>query len=494
MSSWYPLNWLKRESDALQVQERDYISPTKIFVENDGPLYPNRHEPKRDVFEEGDARIAALLDGFYAPQNYLSLFYSLPEIFAPIHEIASRVADATWQLVKYNVTNNEEKIDFNNEAFNRLFEQPNPLQSHRQLVYQSVVYEILTGRTIWHLNIPANIFDNPMENVLTWSNLPAHQVKIIQKKADPYTATDIGDFIQEYRLPGGDGRNRIFPPEQVMPLLHTDFSKPHDLNSSIPLIKGADKAIRNLIPVYEARGTIYIKRGALGLWVNRGKDGNGTFVLNDAERKVIEAMHQADYGITGGKRPTGITSADVDFVRSAMSISELQPFDESLSDAVAIYKVLQVPRHLVPSKDNSTFDNADTDMKSFYTGVIIPWAKKYGQIWTNRFELKRIKRYINPDFSHIEILQENKKEKADVDKVNGETWMNRWKNGACTLNDWIDSFEGTRGIGPVYEKKIFELTPEEREQVMELIGKKPKENEKESSPANSGAKASERTN
>jgi hypothetical protein len=462
-----PSTWFKGQAK----RSYDFASPAplppdKVFIQNDGTINNIRQQ---EYFAEPpeNIRVAALLDSFYGSQNMLTLGMCLPEIFAPIHEIASRVADANWQLVKS--FGDSDNVDYKDETFNRLFTQPNVFQSHKQLVYNAVFYEILTGKTLWHFN-QASFLGNGYKDIIGWFNLPAHKTRAtIKKGIDIYTATSINDIVQDWRHPIGEGKTRVFQPDDVLPIVHFDIDKGYDLNCPVPLIKGAEKAIRNLLPVYEARGVIYIKQGAIGMWVNKGKDANGPFILTDEHKKEIVDAHQQDYGITRGKRPAGYTSADLDFIRTALSIKELEPFSETLADAVAIYATLRVPRHLVPSKDQSTFANADADLKSFYQDVIIPWAGRYAQVWTNGMRLETYRRFIRPDYSHIDILQENKKEKADTDKQNGTTWLERFKAGVCTLNEWISSFDGNKGTEPLYDKKLLEMDPDEENRVLLLL-------------------------
>lgn len=448
------------------------MPPTKVFIERIDDAY--------ETFEYSEGipavldRYSGLFSGFYGAQNYLELFYCLPEVFAPIHEIASRIADANWQLCKEFKTNKEDEVDYKDETFNNLFTAPNPIQDHKSLVYMSVVYEILCGKQFWYWNKPEFSLDAGYKAVKAWYNLPANEVLIKMKdRFDPYSATEIDDFLINYQVPNGLGGMRIFDPEWVGTVLNgTDLK---DLNKVVPPIAGAEKAIRNLIPVYEARGTIYIKRGEMGFIVNRSKDQSGTIPLKEDEKDEINKERYRQHGLQRNQTPIGFSSANIDFVRTSMSIQELQPFDETVADAAAIYSVLRVPPHLIPRKDHSTFNNADADMKNFYSNVIIPWAKKYALIWTNKLKLKEFRRFVRPNFDHVDVLQENKKEKADVDKTNGSVWKERWEAGVCTLNDWIVSFDGVTGKGPMYEKKIYEMTPEEREGGRMIAEGKPEE-------------------
>lgn len=410
-----------------------YQQPTKVFIEReDGEFVRewSEDEPERirDKFYD-------LLHGYHGYSNLIQLFYCLPEVFAPIHEIASRVADCVWELRKdWN-----DEVDYKNETFNRLFMQPNPLVTHKQLIYQAVCYEILTGRQFFQMNRPDTL-NVPgqlpkFENVLTLNNLPAHQVKIEHKTVDPYTATTLDEFVKEYTVPGINGSTRRFTPDQVLPVVHFSLEKPHDMNCSKALILGAEKAIENLLEVYLARKAIYIKRGMLGLVVSKKADDSGPKSLTRRERREIERELTKDYGIHGGQQTIGIASAPVDFVNTNMTIKEMMPFDETLADAVAIYKVLRVPRHLVPSKDQSTFSNAEGDMTSFYIDVIVPWAQGYAQLFTNGFNLAQERRYIFANYDHIGFLQEDEGEKANTSKTNTDVAVLQYEKGIIKKNE-----------------------------------------------------------
>jgi len=429
-----------------RIQTRTGISlPEKVFIGKDADQFEYSHmEPSQLV--------SALLDGYYSNQNYINLFYSVPEVFAPVHEIARRVSDCNWELLKeWN-----DEVDYKDKEFNRLFSTPNPLMDIKDLIYQAVCYELLTGRQFFYMNRPSTL-SNDYENILSWYNLQEPQVKVSQiRNADIYSATTIDDLVTDYRIGG-----RIFDSHNVMPVFNLHLDGNFDLNKCQSYLKGADMAIKNLIPVYQARGVIYIKRGMMGLIVSKKVDQSGSTALLPKEKKALRDEINKDFGLTGGRDTLAISEMPVDFVRTSMSIEELQPFDETLADALAIYKTLRVPQHLVPRKDQSTFNNTESEMTGFYNDVIIPFAKRYASIFTTRMGFDKKRKWIRANYSHIEYLQGDLKKKAEVDQTNGNVYMLRFKNGVCSLNDWVVSTGNSRVTMPLYEKKIFEMTPEE---------------------------------
>ncbi len=82
------------------------------------------------------------------------------------------------------------------------------------------------------------------------------------------------------------------------------------------------------------------------------------------------------------------------------------------------------------------------------------------------------KRYIHADFSHIEVLQENKKERADTDKVTGEVWLQRFNSGVGSLNEWLSAIGNKEISLPVYTKKLGEMNPEELQTVKSFLNMK----------------------
>lgn len=462
--SWYnPNTWGKdivKRNASIEV-------PEKVFIEREfGPDIPMYEYSEIEPSQfRGGYDIEDILYGAYGRQNFITLFYCLPEIFAPVNEIASRVAEATWQLCS---TAND-SVDYKNKAFNRLFEKPNPLMTMKQFVWQSVCYDILTGANFQYLNKPSTLPDE-LDSVLSWWNAPTHQVNIDKKKnVDIYSATSLDDFVSKITVSEA-GNKRIMDIKNVIPFIKFDLQQGNQIDKFKSDLKGAEIAIKNLLPVYEARGVIYIKRGALGFLVSKKSDASGMVSLTSKEKEEAQLTYQQTYGLHRGKNQVGVTAAPLEYVSTSMSIQELQPFEETLADANVIYKTLRVPKHFVPSKDNSTFNNAESDTRAFYDDVILPYANKYAQGWNEKFKIPN--RYIKADFSHIAVLKSNKKDDATVNRTNGQTMLERWQNGVISLNEWIMSFDGEKGVGDIYEKKIFELSSEQVDLVKNIINLK----------------------
>lgn len=395
----------------------------------------------------------------YTDQSLIELFHCVPEIFAPIHEIASRVSDAVWELRKWN----SDQVVYDDPDFNRLFSTPNPEYSYKQHIYEAICYHLVLGKQYFYFNIPDSLaFD--YRNIITWMNLPSDEVKIeYQDKYNPLTATELTDLVKSYKWKYNGQKELEISPNKILPVYNVSLNKVRKQTEGCSPLQSAAKAIDNLVAVYEARNVIYVKRGALGAIVSRKSDASGEMPLTPKEKQEVRDDFNTSFGLDRRKDQYVITGQPVDFIRFGMSIEELQPFEETLADASAIYATLGVPREMMPRQEGATFENFKQAEKILYQRVIIPLATQYAEMFTNYFRLNtgivdsRLKRYITPAFTHVEVLQESKADKATTDKTFGDVYLQRFMNGICTLNEWAIAADGKKGTLPLYDKKIFEM-------------------------------------
>lgn len=453
-----------KEIDLSQFDNLVSLGSQRIYVENT----PYGHEwsftAPAHIMEPDNELLRHTMEALKDPKNCLVLFDVMPEIFAPVNEIATRVSDLKFVLRRFD----DDEIVWDNENFNRLFAQPNPLMDFKKHLWTSVVYEIVCGGSFEYINRPA-LRSSGFESVKTLSNIPANEIYIEEKEDnDPYTATEIKDYIKRIYVKRKSGTDRDFDINNVMMVLNPDLSCSNKIKNFKTKLAGASAAIRNLIPVYQARNQIYVKRGALGFIVGKKKDGDGgTKALTPKEKEDLQRDYNSTYGFHSNKNMFAVSANEVDFVKTSASIQELQPFDETLHDALAIYTVLRVPKHLCPNPKNSTFNNANTDLKSFYEDVIIPMGLLRAQVYTNGLNIEG--HYVDVLTSDIGILQENKKEKAETDAKNGDVQEKRFKNGVGTLNEWIVANGNEKSTDPLYDKRTGEMSEEELQRVKNFI-------------------------
>jgi hypothetical protein len=421
---------------------------------------------EREVVAGSIEGIMELLRGTYTDTNLITLFHSIPEIYSPINEIASRAMTARYILKDLKT---DEPI-YDNEEWNRLMETPNPFQNFGELMYEAICYEIVTGKEYMLFNQPKTMQRFDYKNITSIYNLPSN---LVTPETDEYiklwSATEMSDIIKKFVLLKGTEQEQEFKTERVMYRRMTNLSwDGRKIEGKSPLL-AAEKAIKNLIAVYEARGVIYLRRGSLGMWVSRKKDDSGMIPLTMSEKKNAAKDMNENFGVVGkNKMPFGITSAPIDFVKSTMTIAEMQPFEETHADAAAIYGVLRVPYELAPKRDRVTIGSQQTAERSVYHNVVIPLVRSYCQSVTNKLKLNAIGAYFDADFTQVDVLQENKKDKATVDNINTKTMYRQFLAGIRTLNDWRKYNDDEPSVNPLYDKLIYDMTPEELLKVQEI--------------------------
>lgn len=408
---------------------------------------------------------------FVAGSNYLTLFHSVPEVFFPIDFIARRIAGAHFEIRSYK----DDSIVYCSghspkaNRMNAILQAPNCIQRWRELVYMHHVYKLTTGNAFMRAAMPDTFKSMPKWKYCDnfWS-IPSTSLQAVKPKSriPLFGMAKLEDIVGHYELRDGDHTLMNIPTYQVW---HDRDGMPQFLNTtsggflkSISRLKAAHKAISNLLAVYEARNVIYVKRGALGFIVAK-KDGGelGTQAMKPNEKKELVAELNGKYGLGDNKMPIGVTDVPIEFVRLNMSISELQPFEETLLDAITIAGVFGIPDVLVPRKDHATFNNQATAEKSAYCGTIIPMAKQFCEDLTLFLGLEQEGCYVDVNFNDVDCLQIGLKEAEEVKKLVNERCRQQFLDGLITYNDWRAQIHEAALEGEIFGKVRFMMTPEE---------------------------------
>lgn len=433
-----------------------------------------KHEVDK-IFSVLSRRRFTLTEDIYSPyvadSNFLTLFNAVGEVFFPIDYLAGRIAGGKFLLKKAS----DDSVVWNNKQFNDLIDRPNCLNSFQGMVYQHFVYKYVTGNSYLKCVVPESFqsLKTPIyKKCRNYWVLPSDKVTIRLKNYIPlFGNAEKEDIIDYYLLQYG-----LNYAEQINPnFIYHDRDGNTDYRND-NFIKGRSRlhsvkmAIDNLIPVYQARNVIYVKRGALGIFVSQKKDETGTVAMTDDEKKNLREEFDKNHGLGDSQFPYGFSDIPMDFIRTSLSIQELQPFEETLNDAIMIAGVFGIPSELVPRKDHSTFNNQKSAEKGVYTSKIIPAAKRYAAELTRMLGFDRDGYYIDVDFSHVDCLQEGQKEKEEVSKIISERAMSEFRNGIITLNDYRARIGESKVENSLFDKLLYEMSDNELETVKKILG------------------------
>lgn len=415
---------------------------------------------------------------YVANANFITLFNTVPEVAWPVNYIASRAAGAKYVLKKFD----DDSVVWNNEAVNRILVKPNSFDTWYRTLWKHFAYKLVTGNSF----IKAAMSDAfaGAKTLYKWCDRyvtleePYVTIEYKRQMGDIYGVSDVEDVVQCYYHDYGQFVHRPIAPQCVF----------HDVDDTFGFYNGDPlkaksrlcsvlKAISNLIAVYEARNVIYVKRGGLGWLVSEMADDMGSRALTSTEKKQI--LEEADkmYGFGEGKYPYGISDVKLSFVRTNLSITDLQPFDETLADAVVIAGIYGIPPVLIPRKDQSTYANQANAEKAVYSSVIIPLVQRFCQEFTHFLGLDQDGLYIDADFSGVDCLQAGKKEEQEVHRSIADRCKIEFESGVITLNDWRAQQGYQRVEDTLYDKLVSEMTPEEIQRLKQFINPKTEEDE-----------------
>jgi phage portal protein BeeE len=406
----------------------------------------------------------AFIYGHRSDRNLITLYHSIPEIYAPIDAIARRVIAANWQLRSIAT----DEVVQNNKFWNALVEQVNPLQTFIEWLYEAVTYKYVIGKNYAYKNVPDTLTVK-FANIAALWNLPGDRVTPFYRRgANMFNATKIEEIIEYYQLYDGTNSGE-YPTTKILHTKSINLDWQDQRKSGKSPLLAADIALCNLIAVYEARNVIYTKRGALGAIISKKEDASGAVALTPKEKRNIRNDFNEEYGLKGNKDLFPISDVPIDFVRFGMSIQELTPFEEATADMAAIYSVLNVPFDLAPNPKGSTYDNQKGSMRSIYTNTVIPEAQRWATAISRFLGLTDAGLYLFPDFSKIEELQNNKKEEADTDESKSRTNLTLFTTGVITLNQWCVRQGIDKVSNALYDKHVYDMTPEELLIVKEIL-------------------------
>ena len=401
--------------------------------------------------------------------SYIDMYRNIPEVFFPIEYIASRIAGGNFQLKKEK----DDSVVWRNKTVNEILSKPNCAFSWKEFVHDHFVWKLSTGTSFIRA---VTSIDVDYRSVLAYWVLPSDRVEVEAPRAilPLFDVASIEDLIASINVNGGFGSQMRIDPKQVMIdrdgiatlLTGQGYMKSHSRLDSLR------KNIANLLAVYEARNVIYVKRGGLGYIVSKKMDATGTDALTEKEKKALVEQNAQRYGVGEGQMPYGISDVPIDFIRTNLSITELQPFDETLADAINIAGAYGIPAVLVPRKDQSTFSNQATAEKTVYTSVVMPMAKEFCRAFTSFIGLDKSGYYLDVDFSGVGCMQDGLKTEEEVKKLVNERCRQQFIDGLITLNDWRGQI-GEANIDeeedPLFGKLKFNMTDEELERVNSII-------------------------
>jgi len=347
----------------------------------------------------------------------LNAYYEIPELNAVINYGAESISNGIW---KYQ----NEKGENEDHSSLKLLNNPNPVQNGKELLKDFYVYKAVFGNDFIYKLYPDGRKPT-FDNIKCLYNIPAQEMSV-KMTGKLFQQTELNEIIEGYLFGGRDGHK--FETEDI--LLSNDIGIKYKNGQYIlgqSRMIGLSKALSNIIAAYESRNVLLNSRGAIGAWVNASKDATGaTWALRSEEKKEIRDQATRNYGLTNGKSAIMVTNKDIRWEGNTFDSRRLQLMEETEQDFYKICDAYATPKELFSNTKGTTFTNKDSAERSFYRNRIIPVAEDLANGLTKFLVIEKGKLIL--DFSHLEILQEDEKVKAERNSKNSQTILSIQKS------------------------------------------------------------------
>jgi phage portal protein BeeE len=391
------------------------------------------------------------------PHDYRQAVASNPVLYGCIDILASAAANGR----KYLVDLKGKEVSWDNgktgvKQARRLFvDRPNPLQCVKEYDYERAFMYYTFGNNYVYLNNASNL-DTDIMTVQTMFNLPSEWVEVKQT-GKIYNQVDIKGIIEKYCLTNYDPV-RDFDPSKIIHFNDINTSSIGNAIMGSSRLETLKYPITNTQLAFEAMNVILKSRGMQGIIKANNKDATGTQIpLNIAAKKEIDDTFKKEYGVLDDQKQFLISYSDIDFIRTIMSSAELGIYDEFSNNAMIISNGLRVPPGLYKTyMKGETYANQAQDVKNLYQNTVIPRVETDDQYYTERLKLRDYGLELKTDFSHVEALQEARKEKATSIAMNSRTAESAYNNNLITWNEYRELLEmepvGSEGDVYKYER------------------------------------------
>jgi hypothetical protein len=403
-----------------------------------GGLFGKRNKPQK--FAERDTSGDWLIyfnqyANTEAPKKYnceeaYSLAGAIAELFYPIDMIADACASLDYEVVDKDTLLPIE--NFGSENFKRLFKRPNPYSKFSDLVYQGVFSKFSDGNVYDYTKIPDS-YNNPNIDLITniWTLNPTLTKPMLKETIpNPWSVKEKSELISYYKT-------FFFYKHSIDPRYikhNTMFEIGRNGKGRSPL-DAVEKNINNLLAVYSARLNVYEKNMNGGILSADSSKTGIEAQVDPVERDKIMNDLQNRNGLTGAKNFIGVSSIPLKFIKTIGTINELQPFDETEVDAMAIASVFGLDADLVPKRAPSKYSNKIDGERKLWQTVIKSTAIERGVELSEAFYLPD-NAVFYPNFQNVEILQEDKKTSYEADKVLIENLTALKENGVAVEDNF----------------------------------------------------------
>ncbi len=331
------------------------------------------------------------------------IYESIPEVSLVIDAKATMFANMVIKCI------DQEGEEVQHPVLEML-QKPNPLQTQNEWLGQYMVKKSVYGNAFVN-----KIQATTLSPVSTMYVLPS-EFMVVKPTGKMFKQSDINEIIDYYCLKLNDKQD-MYTPDEIMH--KNDIGTNNYLASESRLI-ALKMPISNIEGAYKTRNVLINEKGAIGILSNNNKDSDGGIPLNPEEKQRIQDDYQNMYGNNAGQNRILISNSNLQWQPMSSGVKDLMVFEEVEEDFNKIVDAFGLNLNIFSNSKGSTFENQKQGMKSVYENTIQPEADDLMQGLTDFLGLKDEGLMLKADYSHLPLMQEDEKAKADTLKVKAD--------------------------------------------------------------------------
>ena len=305
-----------------------------------------------------------------------------------------------------------EKVEDPKNDFFKLLTKPNQNQTLKEYRKEQYLNYLLTGDS-FELKTSLIGFTYPT----SLNILPTQFVEVELLNSNRFFSP-----IKEYVFTYG-GYREVYEPEQVMHVKILDPSYPCTQKGLSPL-QPSYMALSTSNQVHKAEESMIENRGATGMISSNKED----YPMTEEERNEIDKNFKSRIGGASNYNKMITISSNVKFTSLGANPKDLMLTEIDLNKLRKFCNIYGVSSQLFNDPANKTFNNLGEAKKSLYTESAIPLAQTFVDNWNENLvpifnKRDRKEYYIELDISEIEVLQKDKKQEAEKDKIVTESLL-----------------------------------------------------------------------
>lgn len=320
---------------------------------------------------------------------------------------------------------------------NDLISQPNPMQSTYEWLLQAKLYFEIFNNSYNYASIPFGFKFRSYQDINVINNLPSYLIEPILT-GNWLESTEIDEIIQAYEFKSFNNSKKELPTKHVMHLNSPNIRLDQNFTEGVSDLVALRDPISNITKAYEARNILINRRGPEGIFSSNKQDAvSGSVALTKAEKDVVQKEMEG-YGMLEGQYRHILTSSALTYQKTGFNVKDLMLFEEVSHDALAICNAKGVPEDLVRYyiKTGGLSNENNTSEKRLYDSTIIPESQRFMRLLNNFLKTKEAGIELIGSYDHVKVLQANKKEEAEVQKINTESAKSNFMSGLTTYGQY----------------------------------------------------------